>query len=88
VLTLADVGTSLPSPLSPIAPGLQDVALGAPHWAIPCSHLPHWVVQRLGCPPRAEWKVSGSPPTSTCSKHRWNSGGVWVLPPLLPRPSF
>jgi hypothetical protein len=40
------------------------------------------VGQRLGCPPEAEWKASGSPPASACPEHRRNSGLMWVSFPF------
>jgi hypothetical protein len=44
--------------------------------------------QRLECPPRAEWKAPGNPPTSACPEHRWNSGQTWAIlpPPTFPGP--
>jgi hypothetical protein len=54
VQTLTCVGTSLPSALFPIAPGLQGVTQPqSPFWfqALPLSHpLPCQVGQRLGSP--------------------------------------
>ena len=44
---------------------------------------PSQVAQRLGCPPGAEWKASGSPPVSTCPEHRRNSGQMWAILPFL-----
>lgn len=58
--------------------------------AAPCPPSPphlRWVSQRLGCPPGAEWKASGSLLTSACPEHRWNSGRTWAIPsPSFPRP--
>lgn len=49
--------------------------------AAPCPPLFEWG-QWLRCPPGAERKVSGSPPTSACPDHRRNSGRTWaILPP-------
>jgi hypothetical protein len=63
--------------LGPGAPGIRG-------W-LPLVQPPAEWGQWLICPPRAEWKVSGSPPTSACPEHKRNSGWRWALSlPLLP----
>jgi hypothetical protein len=51
---------------------------------------PYPVGQRLRCPPRAEWKASGSPSASACPEHRRNSGLIWAIfhPPSFPQLHF
>jgi hypothetical protein len=42
--------------------------------------------QWLKCPPGAEWKTSGSYPTSACPEHRRNSGQAQAILHLSPTP--
>jgi hypothetical protein len=81
------MGTSLPSALSPIPPEIQGVAPGPllVSGTAPLS-TPHQVGHKLGCPPRAEWKVFGSLPHlllqsigGTLPRH-----GLSSLPPSSP----
>jgi hypothetical protein len=78
-----------PLSLSPLShnPRATGCRPGAPDQGLPLVHpLGQW----LRCPPGAEWKASGSPPTSTCPEHRRNSGQTQaILPPSsFPSPPF
>ena len=73
-----------PLSLGPLShnPRLQGVALGSWSGAAPCLPPFKWG-QWLICQPGAEWKMSGSPPTSACPEHRWKSGRYVSYPPSL-----
>ena len=62
-------------------PETDNLVLGAS----PCPPPAMWGqwLHTARCPPRAEWKVSRSPPPSACPEHS-NSGRMWALSfPLL-----
>ena len=80
-----------PLSLSPLShnPRAEGVTLGhLVSGAAPCPPPAMWGqwLHTARCPPRAKWKASGSPPTSACPEHRWNSGRACAFPPFLSSP--
>ena len=81
-LPISPILFSAPLPMQRGMPETENLVSGA----TPCPFPTMWL-HTAKCPTGAEWKVSGSPPMSTCPARR-NFGRTRALslPPLLPHP--
>jgi hypothetical protein len=84
VLTLTSVGTSHPSFLSPITPGLYESSPGAPRLGCPLFRPEEWV-KGLDAHLGLRGECMAALP-HLYPEHRWNSGRACAFPPFLSSP--